>query len=262
MTANPKRHRSLVPRSLDKMEDRFILVSCLVIVGASVVGAIYDWPLTVQLPLIFLALYAILRNLLPLRGTYDVVRQIQSELAEVRAEMAGHQCMRFRHYNNNAEFYSALSEALLASAEYRLDVWYVRIAPPTTFAQKEAKRYFDSVLAWARANPSRTVRRLICVNSPAMSQWARNHHTQTKRVRNYEAHVVEWDIQADLLNMAIVDEKLVFLAFSGQTDQVIRGMSMDDAESAKYFSHFFDQHWATSKRLSEWATSRDPHKSK
>lgn len=251
MVAGPPR-RFQAPRSLDGVEDKVILVICVIVVGASVVGAVYDWPPTVLLPLIFVALYAILRNLLPLRGMHETLRQTQAELGEVKAELAGHQCPKFRYYANNAEFYSALSEAVLGSAENQLDLWYVRQTPPTTLAQKAAKRYFENVLRWARENSSRSVRRLICVNSEEMRQWAFVHHAQTRQVLNYEAHIVEWDIKADLLNMAIVDERLVFLAFSGATGQAIRGMSMEDPEAAKYFTDYFNQHWLSSTRLGAW----------
>ncbi|MEU0567402.1 hypothetical protein ABZ297_18735 [Nonomuraea sp. NPDC005983] len=256
MVETPPRNRFKLraPNSLDPIEDRVILLICVIVVGASVVGAVYNWPPTVLLPLIFVALYAILRSLLPLRGMHQTLQQTRAELTAVRRELAGpgHQCTEFRRYANNREFYSALRAAILDSAENQLDVWYVRQAPPTTLAQKEARQYFDAVLRWAKDNSSRSARRLICVNSDHMRRWAVEHYRQTRTVPNYEAHVVEWDLKADLLNMAIVDERLVFLAFSGGTNQVIRGMSMDDPEAAKYFTDYFNQHWLTSVPLRTW----------
>ncbi|MGV9309681.1 hypothetical protein ACWDLG_40490 [Nonomuraea sp. NPDC003727] len=243
MDATPPRNRrkSLASLSLDRIEDRIITVICVIVVGASVLGAVFDWPPAAFLPLIFVALYAILRCLLPLRG-----------MDRTLEKLANHQCTEFRRYKNNAEFYSALRTAILRGAENQLDVWYVRQAPPSTLAQKEAKQYFDAVLDWAGGNSSRSVRRLICVNSDAMRKWAMTHFDQTCEVQNYEAHVVEWDIKADLLNMAIVDERVVFLAFSGGTEQVIRGMSMEDPEAAKYFTDYFNQHWHKSETLRTW----------
>ncbi|MFI7611977.1 hypothetical protein ACIBP6_12215 [Nonomuraea terrae] len=254
--ATPARNRFKLraPSTIDSVEDRIILVACVVVVGASVIGAIYDWPPTVLLPLIFVAIYAILRILLPLRGMHETLRRAQAELAALKRDLAGpgHQCTEFQRYPNNREFYGALKSAVLEEAQNQLDVWYVRQFPPSTLAQKEARQYFDSVLRWAKENSSRSVRRLICVNSDAMRAWAVEHYKQTRSVRNYEAHVVEWDIKADLLNMAIVDEQVVFLAFSGGTSQVIRGMSMDDPEAAKYFTDYFNQHWLTSTPLAKW----------
>lgn len=124
--------------------------------------------------------------------------------------------------------------------------------PPTAFVQKEAKRYFASVLNWAKSDPSRCVRRVICVNSPEMREWVHRHHAETRQIANYEARIVEWATNADLLNMAIIDERIVFLAFSGATDQAIRGMSIRDAGVAKYFTDFFNQHWQAATRLTAW----------
>ena len=50
------RSRSLVPRSLDRVEERLILATCLVLAGVSVVGAIFEWPPAVYQPITFLAL--------------------------------------------------------------------------------------------------------------------------------------------------------------------------------------------------------------
>lgn len=56
------RSRSLVPRSLDRVEERLILATCLVLAGVSVVGAIFEWPPAVYQPITFLALYAVLAS--------------------------------------------------------------------------------------------------------------------------------------------------------------------------------------------------------
>lgn len=158
-------------RSLDRVEDRLILVACLILAGGSVVGAIFDWSPVVYLPFIFLALYAILRILLPLRGLRETLRQTQVELAEMQDRLLDHECVDFRRYENNAELYGALAEVVSSEARNQIDTWYVRRVPPTAFVQKEAKRYFASVLNWAKSDPSRCVRRVICVNSPEMREW-------------------------------------------------------------------------------------------
>lgn len=248
----PGRSRTRVPRSLDGVEDRIILVACLGVAGGSVVGTIFDWPSVVYLPFIFLALYATLRILLPLRGLHETLRQAHVDLAEIKERMIDHECVDFRRYENNAEFYGALAGVVNGEARNQIDVWYVRRVPPTAFVQKEARRYFASVLSWAKSHPSGSVRRLVCVNSPEMREWTRRHHEETRQIAGYEARVVEWAIDADLLNMAVIDGRVVFLAFSGATDQAMRGMSIRDPGVAKYFTDFFNQHWSTATRLSAW----------
>ncbi|ADG89025.1 hypothetical protein TBS_13190 [Thermobispora bispora] len=246
------RSRSLVPRSLDRVEERLILATCLVLAGVSVVGAIFEWPPAVYQPITFLALYAVLRILLPLRETPEELRQARMELAELKERLLNHECVDFRCYESSAEFYGALTEVVNSEARRQIDAWYVRKVPPTKFVQKAAKRYFSSVLQWAKNDPSRSVRRLICVHSPEMREWARRHHADTRKIANYEARIVEWAIKADLLNMAVIDQRIVFLAFSGATDQVVRGVSIRDARVAKEFTDLFTQHWAAATRLSDW----------
>lgn len=177
------RSRSLVPRSLDRVEERLILATCLVLAGVSVVGAIFEWPPAVYQPITFLALYAVLRILLPLRETPEELRQARMELAELKERLLNHECVDFRCYESSAEFYGALTEVVNSEARRQIDAWYVRKVPPTKFVQKAAKRYFSSVLQWAKNDSSRSVRRLICVHSPEMREWARRHHAIPGRSR-------------------------------------------------------------------------------
>lgn len=122
-----------VPRSLDRVEERLLPVVCWILVGGSVVGAIFDWSPAVYLPFIFLALYAILRVLLPLRGLHEALRQNQLELAEMKERLVNHECVDFRRYENNAELYGALAQVVNSEARNQIDTWYVRKVPPTAF---------------------------------------------------------------------------------------------------------------------------------
>jgi hypothetical protein len=116
-------------------------------------------------------------------------------------------------------------------------------ALPSRFKEPQATEYFRSMLEWARANPSRVVRRIICVPDDAMLSWARLHHAETRDISNNEVRAVDWMIEADALNLAIIDSSTVFLAFSGVSEQDIRGLSFKAELALTYFEVYFNQLW-------------------
>jgi hypothetical protein len=59
-----------------------------------------------------------------------------------------------------------------------------------------------------------------------MLVWARSHYDETKNIPHYEVRIVEWRIEADALNLALIDNTTVFLAFPGETEQDMRGLSL------------------------------------
>ena len=69
------------------------------------------------------------------------------------------------------------------------------------------------------------------------------HRAETQQVLNYEARVLPWHTSADGLNMALLDESVAFLAFSGGGRQKLNGFSVQDATFVKYFLAHFDQLW-------------------
>ena len=131
------------------------------------------------------------------------------------------------------------------SAQHKLDVTYVRRIPPTAFSQEKSQRYFKSILDWANEEQARTVRRIIGVHNDEMRKWAYKHWQETRRIPSYEARVLEYEGKLDMLNMALIDERFVYLAFSGSTNQSMSGLSIDDKRACQYFTHYYDQNWPT-----------------
>ncbi|MCL7021332.1 hypothetical protein K6C39_22940, partial [Vibrio vulnificus] len=58
---------------------------------------------------------------------------------------------------------------------------------------------------------------------------------------------VSWPIKADLLNMAIVDSRAVFLAFT--VGDRVQGLRIENTEAASYFKSYFDRHWENARDI-------------
>ena len=96
------------------------------------------------------------------------------------------------------------------------------------------------------------MRRIIGVHNDMMRRWAHEHWVETRRTPNYEARIVEYPGKPDMLNMAPIDDRFVYLAFSGPTDQSMSGLDIDDARACQYFTRYYDQNWAIAELLASW----------
>jgi len=161
-------------------------------------------------------------------------------------------------YRDNPEFYRAVAQHVRrARAEIRLT--YVRQHPPTDFTTSASAEYFAAVLAWAGAqdDSQRSVRRIIGVphkdGAPdqTMLTWIRQHRDETQDILNYEATVLPWHTAGDGLNMALIDEDVAFLAFSGGGRQKLNGFCIENPTFVGYFIRHFDQLWSS---LLPWET--------
>lgn len=162
-------------------------------------------------------------------------------------------------YRDNPEFYGAAAE-YVRRAERDIRVTYIRRYPPTMFTSQAAADYFAAVLDWARdcGDQQRSVRRVIGVPTPsgaiepAMLSWLRDHHTATADLLNYEANIFEWTVAADGVNMALLDDDIAFLAFSGVGRQRLNGFSVADHGFVDYFVNYFEQIWSASTPLEDY----------
>ncbi|MFE4369119.1 helix-turn-helix domain-containing protein [Streptomyces sp. NPDC056835] len=168
----------------------------------------------------------------------------------------GEAMLAARWYRNNREFYEAASERV-RQARSEIRVTYTRRYPPTQYTTRASAEYFASILGWAGedSDDERCVRRVIGVpehgGSPDkdMLSWARQHYKDSKHILNYEANVLRWTASADGLNMALIDDRVVFLAFSGGPRQKLNGLSIEDPTFMSYFTAYFDQLWAALQPL-------------
>jgi hypothetical protein len=253
----PKRSGRRLPE-LENVEYFLLLAGLVVTVGFSLVSAIWDLPVTWEIPVILLALYMILRVLVPLRGAEPKVREFQDQIVALEHRLDALQislsATPVEYHVDNSQFYGDLTARVMHVARHRIDVTYFRKVPPSAFAEAKSREYFQAILAWAEADPSRIVRRIIGVHTDQMRDWARQHWRETKGIANYEARVIEYKGKPDMLNIALIDDRLVYLAFSGPTDQSMSGMGIDDSRACQYFTRYYDQNWASAEPLADWVT--------
>ncbi|MRH93088.1 hypothetical protein GFY24_37675 [Nocardia sp. SYP-A9097] len=167
-------------------------------------------------------------------------------------------------YRDNPEFYSAAAE-VVRKAQRDIRVTYLRRHPPTMFTSPASAAYFAAILDWARECDAgeRSARRVIAVPptgigpEPAMLGWLRRHHDETEGLLNYEASVFEWGATADGVNMALLDDDVAFLAFSGGSRQKLNGFSVADPTFVEYFIRYFEQLWSASRPLEAYLRDRD-----
>ena len=168
----------------------------------------------------------------------------------------GHSTLTAFWYQNNPEFYRAAADRVrTAKSEVRLT--YIRRYPPNQYTTTAASEYFRAVLAWAAedVDDERTVRRIIGVPQPDgvldpdVLTWLREHRDQTRRILTYEVRILPWEADADGLNMALIDDSIAFLAFSGGPRQRLNGFSVEDPRFLGYFAGYFEQLWAGTKQI-------------
>jgi Helix-turn-helix domain len=160
-------------------------------------------------------------------------------------------------YKNNPEFYRAAADRV-RKAKSEVRVTYIRRYPPDQYTTTAASEYFQTVLAWAAEkvdDEQRTVRRIIGVpqldgvSDPDVLRWLRDHHEETRRILTYEIRILPWDADADGLNMALIDDSVAFLAFSGGPRQRLNGFSVEDPRFLGYFAGYFEQLWSGTKQI-------------
>ncbi|MET7316034.1 MULTISPECIES: helix-turn-helix domain-containing protein [Streptomyces] len=167
-------------------------------------------------------------------------------------------------YRNNREFYEAAS-ARVQQARSEIRVTYTRRYPPTQYTTPASARYFKTIMEWAgeKSDDERSVRRIIGiperngVPDSDMLSWARQHYEESKNILTYEATVMRWTAAADALNMALIDDSVVFLAFSGGPRQKLNGFSVEDPTFMTYFATYFDQLWAALQPLGAYLSTVD-----
>ncbi len=159
--------------------------------------------------------------------------------------------------SNVTDFYHNLERAV-DKATASLDLTHIRKHPPSDFGEG-ASAFFDRLLDWCSSADGRSIRRVISVRNPAMYEWARQLADETKGYPQFQVRVIEWVTDAPALNMAIVDEKAVYLALTGPTVERTRGLGIEDktGTAASYFGDYYENLWNCATDLDEWL-ARNP----
>jgi hypothetical protein len=235
------RRRFLIPVDLENRVLLVVLTALLVVsIAGSVIGVNVRW----QIPLIFLALIVIIRLLTPVAQIHMNVKYLRQLSASATV----------KPFASVTSFYEDLRHALSA-AESTVDLTHIRDNPPSDFA-RQSNGWYEATLEWAQNGASRSVRRLISVRGDAMQAWASELRRLTDQVPNFQVRVVVWSIDAPAINMAIFDERVVFLAVSGEVFERAKGIGIENKEVAHYFNSYYEKLWHASRPLGEYLDSQ------
>ncbi|GAA1548289.1 hypothetical protein GCM10009678_33700 [Actinomadura kijaniata] len=159
------------------------------------------------------------------------------------------------------EFYLALA-AEVRRTEHRILTTYIRTTPPHYFAGftdqetgRAANEYFNAIPSWVTLSESRSVRRLVCLPNAEMLDWGQEVRRQTQKIPGYEVRVLDWQINADPVNIAIFDDTSVFLAFDAGASPRMGGFRIDDQEFARGAIGYFSRLWSSGIRLADHLAS-------
>jgi hypothetical protein len=144
-------------------------------------------------------------------------------------------------FATNEEFYRSAREAV-QGAKREIRVTYFRTVPPTKVGSIESREYFDEVLKFARTKG--TVRRIIGVSNEAMAEWCTTQAQQARTIPRYNIRVLETTNQAvEPMSVAMIDDDVMYMAFSGPTDQQLGGIREDAPKLVRFHQSRFDQLW-------------------
>jgi len=162
-----------------------------------------------------------------------------------KIELASHRA-GFSKYRNTREFYQALENAM-KNAKHELLLTHIRLDPPAKFT--EGEEYYGLVEKWATDHPEGVVKRISTNTPEKMKEWASQQQVRAKRQSNYYFRVIEWSNQFSHINMAIIDEKTVYIAISGDTAEETSGLETSDSEIVGNFKKYFNIMWSHATRL-------------
>jgi|GEM_PF-5227260 len=237
---------------IQKIELQVLAIALVLLIILSIVPRLVRLPKKWEIPVILLSLLSIILTLSTLLYRIDdTLGNVDSEVENVHSKVelllqkvGGPLVDR---YDTRPEFYTSLMHAV-DSAENSLVLTHIRDLPPDTTIPEE-KKYFETVKYWCETHPGGSVRRMIAVNNPKMLKWAESLLEFHNEHRNFYVKVCEWKASFPMVNMAIVDEKKVFLAVTGSIAHDTPGLQIQDPMIVRLFSNYYSNAWGKSKNL-------------
>jgi hypothetical protein len=215
-----------------------VLLIFLIIIS-SVAGFFNDiikLPDNWEIPVILTALLLIVNML---KKLYEVDDNTKKLLTNLEIDVL----TKFDKYD---EFYKQLQSAI-ASAKISLDLTHIRNEPPSAFSNSE--KYFDGVQDWCKKNKSGYLRRVTTMSNDSMIQWVKELKKTEQAITNYHIKICEWTTSFPMVNMAIIDKEMVFITLTADIAEKTSGILIKDKKATQYFVQYFENIWATSKRI-------------
>jgi transcriptional regulator with XRE-family HTH domain len=192
-------------------------------------------------------------------GDFTDISELWDELNALQHGAVKSTSKVITRFRNNSEFYGAARGSILASTD-AIRVTYARQYPPSEVSTSEAREYFAAMLDWADQPGDRSVTRIfgVPVESPAarrrVTDYLIQHRAEIERreLWNYQAHVFEYAARADLLNMALFDDDVAYVAVSGNHPQKLSGVRVIDSDYATLLVTHFEQLLNGCKSLTDY----------
>lgn len=256
---------------IDTWEQWFVRLVVIVAAITAVLHAAFksfpDWAVT---SVLFLAAFTIMiqneQLLRSVRSSDVTLNGLLKKLADntdvsraIGRELANWTSVHI--YANYAEFYRDL-RAFTERAHDMVRTSYMRRFPPARLGS-EAEAFFDSSLNWARQD-THHLRRIVCrPDEDALLAWVRDQDRKSEEVdSHYLIRIVDWTVrEVDALSVAVIDEEVVFFAFSGSEDEM-RGFSIKNREVARYFIDYHNQLWNSSEPLKKFLARQEMPRSR
>jgi hypothetical protein len=220
----------------DKIEETVLtifLAACVLLAALKDVFPVLDKGLTAAM---FAALFFLLRQVRDTRLAVGEIGHTEIFLA------------------TDEEFYRSLKNAV-QRAEREVRATYFRTVPPSRLTSRESAAYFQEILAFARKKG--TVRRLIGVSNDAIADWCAEQADQVAKHPRYHVRVIDTRCQpVEPMSVCIVDDDVMYMAFSGSTDNQLGGIREDAPKLVSFHQSRFEQLWADATDLAEFAALR------
>lgn len=187
-----------------------------------------------ELPVILGALIVIIQML---TASYSVDQKTE----KILERLGSANTMRYDRYS---ELYNDLAIAV-SQAQRSLLLTHIRHEPPSTF--KLGQKYFDSIESWCSSHPDGVVKRITTDSNNEMKMWIAEQIKLSEKYPNFYVRICHWNASFPMINMAILDDRKVFLTITGDTPESTAGIQIDDPSIAKYFKEYFDNLWAKSR---------------
>lgn len=234
---------------LDKTQSRYVEWTLLALLALSIVAPFIALLFGENVLPSALISAAILLGLLTIVRVVGQVPEIRKDVSYLR-EVAS---VRVDRMPTVVDFYNELTDSV-TRASASLDLTHIRDTPPRDFGSS-AESFFAMLVDWC-ATEGRSIRRVICIRNPAMLEWAHKLAEQTKDLPQFSIRVIDWQIDAPAINLAIVDNKKTYIALTGATAMRTTGLAIEDADTTRCFTEYYNNLWTVGTDLEKWL-SRD-----
>ena len=224
----------------DRVETVLTVVALGLVLGFSILSSILELDDRWFVPVQFGAVVLILRLVWPMASLSADVKRIDQSMKTLAA---GAELARVMVYETADEFYGEAARRV-RQARQRVYLTYLRRTPPQTTDLASARDYFSAINDWARADPTHSVRRIVCRPDDADEQpWFEAQYELARQLRNFDVRTMDWPVATDAINMALIDHEYAFLLIAGDQPGKLRGLSVRSAQVVGYLHDYYSGLW-------------------